>query len=137
MIRYRYSTEGVTPDQLRGFFHGWPAPPTPETHLRILQNSDEVVLALDEDANRVVGFVYALTDHVLAAYIPLLEVIPDYQGQGIGAELMRRILERLEACYMVDLLCDADLRPFYARFGMKPVPGMALRRYDRQSGRER
>ncbi len=134
MIRYTSFLDGVTPEQLRGFFAGWANPPSPETHLRLLQNSDEMVLALDEDTGRVVGFVTAVTDHVLAAYIPLLEVLPEYQGRGIGSELMRRMLARLEDYYMVDLLCDAHLQPFYARFGMRPVPGMALRRYHRQSG---
>ena len=136
MIRYLESSRNITPEQLQGFFQGWPNPPSPETHLRILQNSDEVVLAWDEDAGRVVGFITAITDGVLAAYIPLLEVLPAYQGQGVGSELMRRMLARLEAYYMVDLLCDADLQPFYARFGMTPATGMIIRRYDRQSGRQ-
>ena len=136
MIRYTSCLDDITPAQLRGFFVGWPNPPSPETHLRILQNSDEVVLALDEDAGRVVGFITALTDGILAAYIPLLEVLPFYQGQGIGGELIRRMLVRLDDYYMVDLLCDRNLQPFYARFGMRPATGVMIRRYDRQSGRK-
>ncbi len=135
MIRYSESPQGITPEQLQGFFEGWPNPPTPETHLRILQHSDEVVLALDEETGQVVGFVTAITDGILAAYIPLLEVLPDYRGQGIGSQLMRRMLALLEDYYMIDLLCDAHLQPFYARLGMVPTTGMMLRRYDRQSGR--
>ena len=34
MIRYAKSTDGVTPEQLGGFFEGWPSPPSPGTHLR-------------------------------------------------------------------------------------------------------
>jgi len=134
MIHYTSRPDNITPAQLQGFFVGWPNPPAPETHLRILQNSDEVVLALDEDTGQVVGYITAITDGVIAAYIPLLEVLPEYQGQGIGSELVRRMLDRLADFYMVDLLCDARLQPFYARFGMTPVTGMMLRRYDRQTG---
>jgi len=134
MIHYTSHPDNITPAQLQGFFVGWPNPPAPETHLRILQNSDEVVLALDEDTGQVVGYITAITDGVIAAYIPLLEVLPEYQGQGIGSELVRRMLDRLADFYMVDLLCDARLQPFYARFGMTPVTGMMLRRYDRQTG---
>ncbi|MBA2682288.1 MAG: GNAT family N-acetyltransferase, partial [Ktedonobacteraceae bacterium] len=76
----------------------------------------------------------AITDHVLCAYIPLLEVLPSYQGQGIGTELVRRMLEKLNNIYMVDLLCDPDLQPFYARAGMQPTTGMLLRNYRQQSG---
>lgn len=82
----------------------------------------------------VVGFITAITDHVLSAYIPLLEVLPSYQGQGIGLELVQRMLEKLNSIYMVDLLCDPDLQPFYARAGMQPASGMLVRNYHQQSG---
>jgi hypothetical protein len=36
MIEYIYTSEGITPPQLQGFFEGWPDPPSPETHLRLL-----------------------------------------------------------------------------------------------------
>ena len=84
MIEYLNETEVITPAQLRGFFVGWPNPPTPETHLRLLRNSNAVVLAVDTATGQVVGFITAITDSVLAAYIPFLEVLPAYQHQGIG-----------------------------------------------------
>jgi predicted N-acetyltransferase YhbS len=74
---------------------------------------------------------------VLSAYTPLVEVLPAYQGQGIGSELVRRLLARLSSLCMVDLLCNAEHQPFYARPGMRPAAGMILRRYERQSGTER
>lgn len=127
MVSYVESAEGLTPDSLRGFFQGWAAPPGPETHLRILEGSDAIVLAL-EGEGRVVGFVTAVTDGVLAAYIPLLEVLPERRGRGIGTELVRRMLARLEGLYMVDLMCDPPLQAFYARLGMAPGTGMMIRR---------
>jgi len=130
-IHYVTTPKGISAEQLQGFFVDWRHSPSTATHLRILQNSDEIVLALDEDTGQVVGYITAITDHVISAYIPLLEVLPAYQGQGIGTELVQRMLEQLSDFYMVDLLCDARLQPFYARFGMTPVPGMALRRYAR------
>ncbi len=132
MISYTDSVEDVRAAQLQGFFVGWPHPPTPETHLRVLQGSAHVVLAWDE--THVVGYITAITDGVLAAYIPHLEVLPDYQGQGIGSELVRRMLDRLRDLYMIDLICDADVQPFYERLGMRPYTGMVFRNYDRQSG---
>ena len=45
--------------------------------------------------------------------------------QGIGRELVRRILERLDGLYMVDLLCEPDLVPFYAALGMNRATAMA------------
>ena len=60
--------------------------------------------------------------------------IPSHQGQGIGSKLVRRMLKRLEGFYMVDLLCDQELQPFYARLGMQQTSGMMLRNYGRQLG---
>ncbi len=82
----------------------------------------------------MVGFINAISDGVLSAYIPLLEVLPAYQGQGIGTELARRMLDKLRDLYMIDLLCDADLQPFYARLGMRPYTAMLFRNFDRQNG---
>jgi ribosomal protein S18 acetylase RimI-like enzyme len=134
VIRYTESLEGIEPQDLDGFFVGWPNPPSPETHLRLLNGSDHVVLAIDERIGRVVGFITAISDGVLSAYIPHLEVLPEYQGQGIGSELMRQMLNRLRTLYMVDLLCDEEVQPFYERLGMRRALGMAARNYDRQSG---
>ena len=119
MIEHADSLEGVEPRQLEGFFVGWPSPPSPERHLELLRGSAAVVLA--RDGERVVGFVTAISDGVLSASIPLLEVLPDYQGRGIGTELMRRILARLDGLTMVDLSCDAPLEPFYARLGFQTL----------------
>ena len=75
MIEYRDSAEGLRESQLAGFFEGWPDPPSPETHLRILRQSSEVLLAIDTTTGEVVGFITAISDGVLSAYIPLLEVL--------------------------------------------------------------
>lgn len=134
MIRYTRTTEGITADRLRGFFVDWPNPPSPDTHLRLLAESDEIVLAIDDETGNVVGFVTALTDGVLSAYIPLLEVLPAYQRRGIGTKLMRLVLHRLGELYMVDLCTEEEMRPFYERFGMEAMVGMAMRNHERQSG---
>lgn len=130
MINYLYSADSIQPEQLAGFFVGWPSPPSPEMHLESLRRSAEVVLALDDETDRVVGFVNAVSDGILSAYIPLLEVLPEYQGHGIGTRLTELMLERLRNYYMVDLLCDSELQPFYTRLNMLPMTGMAVRNYE-------
>lgn len=133
---YTSSIESLTAENLDGFFVGWPNRPSPQTHLKLLKNSDEIILAIDEHTGKVVGFVTALTDRTLSAYIPFLEVLPAYQGQGVGKELVRRMLERLSDLYAVDLLCDPELQSFYAGLGMRQAYGMMIRNYDRQAGKK-
>jgi GNAT superfamily N-acetyltransferase len=136
MITYTDSLADVTSDHLQGgFFVGWPNPPSPITHYRILANSAVVVLARIADGT-VVGFITAVSDQVSCAYIPHLEVLPAYQGQGIGSALLRQMIEKLRHLYMIDLVCDPALQPFYERFGMRPVVGMVVRNYDRQAGEQ-
>ncbi len=134
MIKYVHSAQGIEVKQLQGFFEGWPNPPSTETFLRILAESDEVVLAVDEESEKAVGFITAITDGVLSAYVPFLEVLPTFQKKGVGSELVRRMLARLKDFYMIDLTCDPDKQPFYASLGMKPATGMMIRNYERQSG---
>jgi ribosomal protein S18 acetylase RimI-like enzyme len=127
MIEYLTTVDGVEPRDLEGFFVAWPTPPSTERHLELLRRSEHVVLARDEESGRVVGFVSAVGDGVLSAFIPLLEVLPEHQGRGIGTELVQRMLALLEDRYMVDLCCDESLAPFYERFGMSRLVGMSLR----------
>jgi GNAT superfamily N-acetyltransferase len=126
-VRYTTSLDGIEEADLTGgFWVGWPAPPTPAAHLALLRGSEAVVLALGGDG-QVIGFVTAVGDGILAASIPLLEVLPAWQGQGIGSELVRRILDVLGPRYMVDLVCDEDLVPFYERLGLTPFRAMIRR----------
>ena len=134
MITYRTSLDRISSEMLTGFFVRWPKPPSSETHLRLLQQAYRVVLAVDDQTNRVVGFVNAIGDGVLSAYIPLLEVLPEYQMQGIGDELMKRMLRMLDNLYMIDLTCDRRLQPFYGQFGMFKATGMMIRNFAHQAG---
>ena len=133
MIRYQTDIAEITPTKLQGFFVGWPKPPSPETHLRLLESSQLIELALEQTGN-VIGYLTVLSDGVLFAFISSLEVLPAYQGCGIGQELMRRMLIRLQAVYAIDLICDPDVQPFYAKVGMHPASGMLIRKYERQAG---
>jgi GNAT superfamily N-acetyltransferase len=134
-VAYTTSLDGVAPEHLQGFFEGWPSPPKPDRHLEILRGSYRVVLAREPGDPRVIGFVNALSDGVLYAFVPLLEVLPAHRRRGVGAELVRCLFEELSDLYAIDLLCDAELVPFYARFGMRLATGMAIRNYGAAAGR--
>lgn len=133
-IRYSSDPTPLRPENVEGFFVGWPTPPDAATLVRILAGSDAVWLALD--GARVVGFINALTDGVLNAFIPLLEVLPEYQGSGIGGELVRRMTESLGDIYAIDLVCDEGLVPFYEGSGYTKLTAMARRNYAHQRGKQ-
>lgn len=46
-------------------------------------------------------------------------VCPDYQGKGIGTDLMDKMIEYLKEkrIYMISVVYEECLKPFYERFG--------------------
>ncbi len=130
---YTDSLHDVSLDHLTGLFAHWGSPPAPEAILRIFQGSGRVILARDGQKGPVIGYITAITDGVSTAYIPHLEVRAEWQGQGIGSELVRQMVEQLNHIYAIDLMCDPELQPFYAKQGFRAWTGMLIRNYDRQS----
>ncbi|MBB6481232.1 GNAT family N-acetyltransferase [Spirochaeta isovalerica] len=125
-----YYTDDATPfseDDFQGFFDGWPDPPSPETLLYILKNREHSLLAVDDRKRRIVGFIYAISDNKLFAYIPMLEVLPEYRMQGVGTQLLERLTEKMKDMYSIDLCCDDKLVHFYERSGFLKVNGMLKR----------
>ncbi len=112
------------------FFIGWPNRPSQAQFEQLLRNADLVTLAVDNATQTVIGFATAITDHVLSAYIPLIEVHPDYQDMSVGTAMINNLLQRLSSLYMIDLVCDESLVPYYTRFGMKRGIAMSIRRYN-------
>lgn len=131
---YKNTVRDISTDMLKGFFVDWPNPPDPQTHLKLLEKSSKVIVAMDDRTHQVIGFITAISDGVLSAYIPFLEVLPAYKSKGVGKELVNRMLKELDNIYMVDLCCDDDLVPFYDQFRMMKTNGMILRNYKMQSG---
>lgn len=125
MIRYETDSGAVEPGMIEGLFVGWPTPPSPEQLIAVMDGSYRRVWALDGD--RVVGYINAISDGVLNAFVPWLEVHPDYQNQGIGAELVRRLLAQLDDMYAIDLCCDPALVGYYERHGFTAMAGAGIR----------
>ncbi len=119
----------IREDQLKGYFMDWKYPMTPEEHIKTLKGSTYFIVAVDDDTNNIVGFVTALSDGINSGFIPLLEVLPQYQNRDIGTKLMEKILLKLKNIPNIDLTCDPDLQPFYEKFKMQKSHGMILRKY--------
>lgn len=119
MVKYTGVVKTICKEELEGFFVGWSNKPSAKTHLELLRNSDYVVVAVDDKNGKVVGFITAITNKVLSAYIPFLEVLPEYRQRGIGKELVNRMLKKLKGFYMVDLICDKNLEAFYSTLDLE------------------
>ena len=131
----RYQTFPPTPDEYVALFQttGW----NEDYHLtshdlaKALKESAFMVSAYDE--GRLVGFGRVVSDSIHAMIYDLI-VAPDYQRQGIGGEILDRLVKRCQEVHIRDiqLFCARGRHEFYERHGFEArpadAPGMQYRR---------
>ena len=81
MVEYKIN-DNIEPGELDNFFHGWKSPPSIEIKEKLLNGSDLIVTA--RDAGDLVGFLTAISDGAMHAFISLIEVLETHQSKGIG-----------------------------------------------------
>src|SRR5262245_53151087 len=94
---------------------GWSSADKPEALYRGLLGSHSLVTA--RDTGDLVGLGNAISDGHLVVYFPHMVVRPDYQGRGIGSELMRMMLARYRGFHQQALIADGRAIAFYQRLG--------------------
>ena len=95
--------------------NGWSSAQKPHLLHQALLNSHSLVSAWDGD--RLVGLGNALSDGFLVVYYPHLLVHPNYQGHGIGKQIMEILKQRYEGLHMHILVADRDAIAFYEKCG--------------------
>ena len=95
----------------------WSSAQKPELVHKALLASHSLVSAWD--GSKLVGLGNAISDGYLVVYYPHLLVLPDYQGRGIGTELMRRLIARYEGFHQHMLVADGRALDFYRKCGFE------------------
>jgi GNAT superfamily N-acetyltransferase len=95
----------------------WSSVQKPELLHKALLASHSLISAWD--GRELVGLGNAISDGFLVVYYPHLLVLPHYQGQGIGAELMRRLVARYEGFHQHMLVADGRAIEFYRKCGFE------------------
>ncbi len=76
-------------------------------------------------ADQPVGFGRAISDGAYQAAIYEMAVVPEFQRRGIGAQIMRAILDRLPGCNVI-LYASPGKEDFYRKLGLRRMKtGMA------------
>ncbi len=93
---------------------------------RINSNPDHIVVIAKVDGEIVASTTLLIEPKFihkggLVGHIEDVVVKQDFQGQKIGKEIMRYILEfaRDRGCYKTILDCTDDVKPFYEKIGFK------------------
>jgi N-acetylglutamate synthase-like GNAT family acetyltransferase len=94
--------------------------------VKAIHNSQLLLTAWEE--NRLVACARVLTDYVYRAVVFDVIVHPDYQGKGLGRQLMEQVvnhpsLKEVEYYF----LYTADKQGFYRRLGWQEYSGTSFR----------
>ncbi|MCP8969480.1 GNAT family N-acetyltransferase [Ectobacillus ponti] len=88
--------------------------PQEAAKLRMMLDRATVRIAARHEG-RLVGFLRAFTDACFDCYVNDLAVHPDYQGKGIGEELLKQLTGLLEEGTMLFLLTAPEAAGFYEK----------------------
>ncbi|NHZ41736.1 GNAT family N-acetyltransferase [Massilia aquatica] len=76
---------------------------------------------------RIVGVGRALADGVDTSYLCDIAVLPEYQGTGLGKQIVARLVARSHGHKKILLYAVPGKEPFYRRFGFRRMAtAMAL-----------
>lgn len=99
----------------------------------VLNNAFHITTVRDRAAgNRCVGMIRVLSEGGYANFITDVIVIPEYQHQGIGKQMMHRTMDYLYSTLepgekiVVYLMSARDREPFYRQFGFRDRPNELL-----------
>ena len=95
----------------------WSSAQKPDLLHKALLASHSLVTAWAE--SKLVGLGNAISDGYLVVYYPHLLVLPEYQGRGIGTELMRRLMARYQGFHQHMLVADGRALDFYRKCGFE------------------
>ena len=74
-----------------------------------LEHSLFILTARDEEG-KLIGFLRAVGDGYSILYIQDIIVLPEYQRQGIGTQLLRQTLEYFNEVYQIILITDSEVK---------------------------
>ncbi len=129
LINYS-DTHDIDLDQLAALFNsvGWERRTTDRERLAQLVRGSLYVISAWED-NRLVGFARAISDGAFNAYISTVAVAPTHQKQGIGRELIQRLIADRDHLQFV-LHANDNAYSFYLHLdiGFEPFDKVVARR---------
>ena len=112
-------TRDLPPESVLALYRAnqWSSAQKPELLHKALLTSHSLVTAWE--GTKLIGLGNAISDGYLVVYYSHLLVLPEYQGRGIGTELMRRLMARYEGFHQHILVADGRALNFYRKCGFE------------------
>lgn len=100
----------------------WLSGKYPERLKKALDNCETVITAWV--SGKLVGLINVIDDGELNAYVHYLCVNPEYQGIGIGGELLKQIKEKYrDYLYIIVIAENEGLIGYYKKNGFEHIDG--------------
>jgi ribosomal protein S18 acetylase RimI-like enzyme len=122
-----HAVRPIGADQVLALYgiQGWWPDRTAE-QVRDVLDSGPAVGAWRDD--RLVGFVRAVSDGALRAYLEDVLVAPEFRDAGLGRALIAAILGLLQPIPVISLFCEPGLAAFYEAAGFRLTRQVILHR---------
>ena len=95
----------------------WSSGHFPDKLVVAMKNFETVYSAWDGD--KLVGMVCAMDDGIMTAYVHYVLIRPEYQGKGIGKELLKRVTNHYDDYLRIVVVAYNDEIEFYEHCGFK------------------
>jgi ribosomal protein S18 acetylase RimI-like enzyme len=122
-LSYR-DTHDIDIEQLAALFAsvGWQARAADRARLR-QQVAGAMFVVSAWDGDKLAGFARAISDGATNAYISTVAILPAYQRQGIGRELIHRLISGRKGLLFV-LHANPAVTEFYLKCGFEHAENM-------------
>lgn len=108
---------------------------SPEFLRTVFTNS--MYRAFVRDDGKLVGAGRALADGVDCAYLGDIVILPSHQGQGLGGQIITRLLDCVRGYRKILLYAVPGKEPFYRRYGFERMTTAMAIFQDRDAAFER
>lgn len=105
-------------EELSALYKVAPLGDKPAANLKIVFSNSRYRCFVSEHG-RIVGVGRALADGVDTSYICDIAVLPEYQGTGLGKQIVARLVELSRGHKKIILYAVPGKEPFYRKFGFK------------------
>lgn len=119
-LEWTDSMDGVDWEELSALYKLAPLGDKPAANLKIAFGNSRFRCFV-RDQGRIVGVGRAVADGIDVSYICDVALLPEYQGTGLGKQIVNRLLELSKGHKKVIIYSVPGKEPFYRKFGFLPM----------------
>ncbi|HEX7587308.1 MAG TPA: GNAT family N-acetyltransferase [Anaerolineae bacterium] len=132
-LEWKYSSEDVDWEELSRLYLAAPLGHESPSDLKVAF-SNSMFMCFVYDAGRLIAVGRALADGRDCSYIGGVAVHPDYQGMGLGKQVVTRLVTLSKEHKKIILYAAVGKEPFYRKLGFKRMAtAMAIFRNQAQA----